>query len=60
MVMVKLLSRGARVILETQSPVPAKAPFQSSPCGRAPLPPNLLGGASHTLPDTQSFRGTEL
>lgn len=37
-VMVKCPSLGAQVILETQGPVPAKAPFPASPCGRVPLP----------------------
>ena len=56
MVMVKSPSLGAWVILETQGPVPAKAPFQASPCGRAPLP--LAGrGLPHISRHTRALGG---
>lgn len=55
-VMVKRPSLGARVILETQGPVPAKAPFPASPYGRAPLP--LAGrGLPHISRHTRALGG---
>ena len=56
MVMVKLLSQGARVILETQSPVPAKAPSWPHPMVGAPLP-SCWEGPSTLFPTHRALGG---